>query len=161
MTAESIKPQYLTQSNKPLTKSKPRTKTYKPPTPRQEKILTLQSQHPNASGREIARLANTDHTYTIEVLKRYGLTNESIQGYKQHRADILSGLQHRLLSSITQQDIEKSPLGSRILAACQIYDKERIELGKSTNNTIVLHESVERINALRDKVNLFDEGEQD
>ena len=100
-------------------------------TPKQKQIISLHKQHPNASGREIARRAGTDPSYTIGVLQRYGFIDKNIQDYKAHRADILAGLQQRIISSITTKDIEKAPVGSRILAIAQLYDKERLERGLS------------------------------
>lgn len=93
-------------------------------TPKQEKILTLKTQNPNATGTEIAKLANADVSYTIEILERYGLTSKKIDDYKANRADIWAGLQHRLLSSINQADIEKATIQQRIVSAGIAHDKE-------------------------------------
>jgi ribosome-binding ATPase YchF (GTP1/OBG family) len=156
MTAESIKPKQLTtKTTRKLAKSNRKL------TPKQIIILDTKTQHPDLTTRQIAAIAKTNHSNVIQCLARYGLKQNEITDYKSHRSEIFAGLQHKLLSSITTEDIQKTPVGSRILAACQIYDKERIELGKSTSHNIVLHESVERIQALRDKINLFDEGEND
>jgi hypothetical protein len=45
---------------------------------------------------------------------------------------VLAGLQDRLLSSITDEDIKRASLLQRITAMGVIYDKERIELGLVT-----------------------------
>ena len=124
MTAEKIKKD----------KSKQLTKI----TPKQRQIINLHNQHPNASGREIARLAKADPSYTIDILQRYGLIEQSISDYKTHRADILAGLQHRIISSITDEDIQKAPMGSRVLAAAQLYDKERLERGQGSGDKPML-----------------------
>ena len=121
MTAESVKRNKLTKV-----------------TPKQKHIINLHNQYPNASGREIARLANADPSYTLDILQRYGLIEQVTSDYKVHRADILAGLQHRLISSITHEDIKKAPLGSRILAAAQLYDKERIERGLSNGDQPIM-----------------------
>ena len=107
-------------------------------TPKQRQIINLHNQHPNASGREIARLAKADPSYTIDILQRYGLIEQSISDYKTHRADILAGLQHRIISSITDEDIQKAPMGSRVLAAAQLYDKERLERGQGSGDKPML-----------------------
>lgn len=150
MTAESIK-------QKPITK----TTTKRPRTPKAELIIKTAQDHPDLTTREIGAIADCSHVNVITTLKRYGINHNNLQRYKTNRADILAGLQERLLSSITLEDIQKAPLGSRVLAACQIYDKERLELNKSTSNSAIIHDSVERINQLRDKINLFDEGESE
>jgi hypothetical protein len=43
-------------------------------------------------------------------------------------------MQSKLLSSITDAEIKKAPVGSRILAVAQLYDKERLERSLSTSN---------------------------
>jgi hypothetical protein len=57
--------------------------------------------------------------------------------YKTHRADILSGLQAKLLAQVDDARLKKAPAGSLVLAACQLYDKERLERGQSTANISV------------------------
>ena len=129
-------------------KKHPLTKT----TPKQRQIINLHNQHPNASGREIARIANADPSYTIEILQRYGLIEKNTQEFKENRADIFAGVQDKLLASITEEDIKKTPLGSRILAACQIYDKERLERGQSTANIANNHSISESLQESIDKI---------
>jgi hypothetical protein len=119
-----------THKNKP-----PRlTKPPKPPTAKQELILAIQTKQPTITRRALAKQANTSFNYVQEVLQRYGLTKQTIDDFNQNKSDVLAGLQHRLLSNITQQEIEKAPLGSKILAACQLYDKQRLQDGQSTSN---------------------------
>ena len=130
-------------------KIKPAHKHTKSPTPKQEKILTLKTQHPEASSNAIAKMAGSDTSYTIEVLQRYGLIQQNVNDYKNHRADILSGLQHRLISSITQDEIQKSPIGTRVLAACQLYDKERLERGMSSENIQLIHADIAKIKGMQ------------
>lgn len=50
--------------------------------------------------------------------------------YKEKRADILALMQQKMLYSLTDKDIKRMPGGSRVLAMCQLYDKERIERGQ-------------------------------
>ena len=65
--------------------------------------------------------------------------------WQDHRADILANLQLRLLSFIDDEKLKKTPVGSLVLAACQLYDKERIEKGLSTANLSVLMSDIEAI----------------
>lgn len=150
MTAESIKPNTITKT----TKRKPRT-------PKTELIIKTAQEHPDLTTRQIGAIADCSHVNVITTLKRYGIDHNQLAAYKSNRADIFAGLQHRLISSITDEDLQKAPMGSRILAACQIYDKERIETGKSTNNIAVLHDTVSKVKEMQDKISLFDEGEID
>jgi len=104
----------------------------KPPTAKQRKILAIKAEHPDLGVRDIATLADVSHPHVIATLQRYGVDQGQVEAYKSHRGDILAGLQHRLLVSVTDEDIKKAPLGSRILAAAQLYDKERLERGQAT-----------------------------
>jgi hypothetical protein len=123
MTAESVKTKVNGQAIR---------------TAKQEQIITLHTQQPTASMREIARQSDSDTSYVIEVLQRYGLIQQNIKDYKSNRADVFAGLQHRLIKSITDEDIKKAPLGSRVLAVAQLYDKERLENDLSTSNSAVI-----------------------
>lgn len=116
----------------------PATKATKPPTAKQQAILKTKQEHPDLTTREIAAICDTGHTHVIATFQRYGVNQQHINDYKANRADILAGLQHRLLASVTDADIQKSPMGSRVLAAAQLYDKERLERGQSTDNVNVL-----------------------
>jgi len=118
------------------------------PTPKQEQIIALQTEHPHITRRELAKQADTSTSYVQEVLERYNLTKQNIDDFKDNRADVFAGLQHRIISSITEQDIQKAPMGSRVLAAAQLYDKERIERGLSTENVSyhVVTEDISKVN---------------
>jgi hypothetical protein len=114
--------------------TKPTTKASRKPTSKQVSILKTKQEHPDLTTREIAAICDTGHSHVIATLQRYGIDRTHVEDYKKHRADILAGLQHRLLISVTDEDIKKSPMGSRILAAAQLFDKERLQLDLSTAN---------------------------
>ena len=119
------------------TKPQRTTATTKGPTPKQVKILTVKAQHPDLTTRQIATLADTGHTHVIATLQRYGVDQGQVESYKQHRADLLAGIQSRILSTVTDDDIKKANLYQRVTAAAILYDKERLERGQSTSNTAV------------------------
>ncbi|MFA5385418.1 MAG: hypothetical protein WC364_12320 [Eubacteriales bacterium] len=125
MAAETIKKNQIT---------KPKNKKTNQPTIKQQKILQIKSEHPDLTVRQIAVLADAGHPHVVQTLQRYGINQTHLDDYKTHRADILAGLQHRLLTSVTDEDIKKTPLGSRVLAAAQLIDKERLERGQTTTN---------------------------
>ncbi len=112
-------------------------------------IIKTKSEHPDLTTREIAAVAKCSHVNVIETLKRYGIERQPTEDFINHRADVFAGLQHRILKSITDEDIEKSPLGSRVLAVAQIYDKERLERGQSTDNVNVLVAGLRELQARR------------
>ena len=107
-------------------------------TPKQKQILAAFTEQPQATMRQLAKYTQSSVSTVHEVLQRYGITRNYIEEFKTNRADIFAGLQSRLISSISEQDIQKAPLGSRILAAAQLYDKERLERGQSTDKQPVL-----------------------
>lgn len=102
------------------------------PTKKQENILTTKQSHPDLNTVEIATLCNTDHSHVVKTLQRYGIDYGVVPDYEKHRAQIFSGMQHRLLSSITDEDIQKTPAIQRLTGAAILYDKERLERGQST-----------------------------
>lgn len=110
--------------------SKPTTKT----TAKQQHIIEVKTQNPTLTVRQIAKICDTGHSHVVQTLQRYNISQAEVEDFKANRADILAGLQHRLIKSVTEEDIKKAPLGSRVLAAAQLYDKERLEVGKTTSN---------------------------
>lgn len=64
------------------------------------------------------------------------------QVFIDHRADILAHTQLRLLSELDDERLKKAPAGSLVLAACQLYDKERLERGMSTQNLASIHADI-------------------
>ncbi len=126
--------------------------THKPhkarrPSVKQQLILQTKMEHPDLNTIEIAAIASTDHSHVVKTLQRYGADYGAVKDFKQHRAEIFAGISHRLASSITQQDIEKTPLGSRIMAMGILYDKERLESGLSTANMATLHGDIAALRA--------------
>lgn len=120
------------------------------PTPKQHAIIKAASKHQDLSTRAIGKLAGADHSTVVRTLAAYGINKDEAEAYKHYRADILAGLQHRLLSSCTDDDIKKAPMGSRVLAAAQLYDKERLERGQSTENVAQITALIDRIRAQDD-----------
>jgi predicted transcriptional regulator len=110
----------------------------RPRSARANKIIELKETNPALTVREIATLTNCDHSNVVRVLQRYGIVAQEVNEFKDHRAEVLAGLQHRLIQSITSEDIKKAPLGTRVLAAAQLYDKERIERGLSNGDQPIM-----------------------
>jgi hypothetical protein len=119
------------------------TKPTKQPTHKQAVILKTKREHPTLTTREIAAIAETGHSHVIDTLRRYGIDTTHLDQYKRHRADIFAGLQHRMLISVTNDDIQKTPAIQRITGAAILYDKERLERGQSTVNLAQLVAHVE------------------
>jgi hypothetical protein len=125
------------------------TKPTKPLTVKQRKVLATKADHPELTTRQIGKLADCSHVSVINTLDKYGIKNEEVKLFRKDRSNILDGMQSRLLASVTDEDIKKAPLGTRILAACQLYDKSRIEAGKSVDNIMLVLDSVQQIRAMQ------------
>lgn len=108
------------------------------PVDRQAVIDTFQKA-PQLSHSEIATLNDCDRTTVCKILTDYRIEKAELEEFKSNRADILAGLQLRLTKTITDEEIKKAPLGTRILASCQLYDKERIERGQSIGQDIQIN----------------------
>ena len=83
------------------------------------------------------------------------LPTEDTDIYRSKRGDILAEMQRKILDSIDYHDIKKSPLGSRIVSAGILYDKERLERGLPTSilSSLSDDELDKRLVALREAVN--------
>jgi len=117
---------------KKVTKTTPRRGS-KAPT-----IIDIATKHPDLGPTEIAKMADCSHVNVITTLQRYGINQNAVEGYKNHRAEILAGMQEKILNTITEQDIKGVPLNLRVLSYGILYDKERLERGQSTDNQSVI-----------------------
>ena len=77
---------------------------------------------------------NCDKSNITDHLKRNGIVPGYLKDYKKHRADILALTQHKLLKSISTDDLKKASLSQKVMGYGILYDKERLELGQSTEN---------------------------
>jgi hypothetical protein len=103
---------------------------------------------------EIAALQGVDRSTVRRFLARMEPELEAVEGFKRGRADVLARLQiksldaqERLLDSLTDEVLgaltvhQKSVLlNSLNVQAGTLYDKERLEAGKSTLNVSSLGE---------------------
>ena len=81
------------------------------------------------------------------------LPTEATKTYQEHRADILSNLQLKLLSNLDDDRLKKASAFQLVGAAGLLYDKERLERGQSTENIAQIHGDIAKIKeAMRNKV---------
>ena len=117
-------------------KTKPKTKV-KIRAPRKgtksEAILTLATTTP-ASAPVIAGQLNTSIQHVQQVCQRYGINLQATESFRKQRADILSGMQERILHSVDLEAINNASLMQRAATFGILYDKERLERGQSTAN---------------------------
>jgi hypothetical protein len=98
-----------------------------------EAILTLATTTP-ANQIQIAESVNCSKQAVNQTLERYGIDYNHAENYKKRRAEIFAGLQARILESIDATDIKDASVLQRVTAAGILYDKERLETGKTTAN---------------------------
>jgi len=103
------------------------------------------------NNRQIADTLGCSKQNISSRLKQYEHEIKGLKVYKDHRADIFALEQKRLLDSIDDKDIKKTPIAARMTSFGILYDKERLERGESTENVAVLMKTVYEIRAERKK----------
>lgn len=103
-----------------------------------KRIIEIAKKHPDAPKREIARRAGVDKATVDRALVKYGIRQADVAVYVDNRAAIFQGMQSRLLTSITDEDIAKMSGKDRMIGLGVLYDKERLETGQSTANVASL-----------------------
>lgn len=68
-----------------------------------------------------------------------------IKSFRENKDHVYERLQHDILKSISEEDIKKSPMGSRVLAIAQIEDKIRAIRGQSHINIMQIVAHIEAI----------------
>lgn len=112
-----------------------------------EAILTLATTTP-ARPIEIAESVNCSRAAVTLALQRYGIEPNTVESYKKNRAEIFAGLQAKILSTVSMDDIKDASLLQRATAAGILYDKERLETGRSTGNIAILIAQIEELQGL-------------
>lgn len=93
-----------------------------------EAIIDLKSK--NLSNSQIAKLLNCNPSNITHRIKDIDITKQ----YINNRSLVFAYHQHKIISSITPDDIKKANLRDKIISAGVLYDKERLESGLSTQN---------------------------
>jgi len=101
---------------------------------KKSEIVRLAKINPNLSQQQIGQIVDCDQAYVSRVLKRYGVAQDKTDEFKQLRADILAGVQSKLIESIDTDDLSKVSLRDKVVCFGILNDKERLERGLSTQN---------------------------
>jgi len=107
-------------------------------------IVRLKVANPDLTHAEIGKIVGRDRSVVTRCLQRYNIEKERVSSYRKLRETILAGLQDKILSNITEENIADAGLKEKVLSASILYDKERLETNKSTQN-IALSKSVEKL----------------
>jgi len=101
-----------------------------------ETIIELKTKHdPPLSDTQIANLLNCSKQNINQRLKDYRDDIQGLPAFKKNRADILALTQSRIINSLTNKDIQKTPAVQRATMFGIFYDKERLERGQATEIT--------------------------
>lgn len=120
-------------------------------------IIEVATSNPGLSSSEIGKIVGCSHVNVVNTLHRYGIDIQATDDYKSKRADVFAGLQQRILSSITDDAIKKTPAIQLVTAASILYDKERLERGESTQNISVLVGAIKDLQAMRQAQDINDD----
>lgn len=134
MAAQAVKP------NKP----------YKPRSPKTRAIVRLKTEQPTLTTRQIGAIVGCSHVNVYETLQRYNIDHSRVHGYKANRSEIFAGIQERVVSTLTVDDIKGASVRDRAILLGTIYDKERLERGQATQIT----DSRQLTGSLRDLVDV-------
>ncbi len=83
---------------------------------------------------EIAKLTGCSRQNVQQRLEAAEYSKEDLENFKKHRGDAFAHFQSLLLNSLTPEAIKGMPPYQRIIGLSVLYDKERLERGKSTEN---------------------------
>ena len=86
---------------------------------------------------------------TIHYKLKDLLPTPETKTYRENRADILANIQLKLLNQLDEDRLKKMPAASAVLAACQLYDKERLERGMSSENIQLIHADIAKIKGIQ------------
>jgi hypothetical protein len=99
-----------------------------------QEIITTALTNPNLTQDQIGALTNVDRSTVSRLLADYRIVKDNVDFYKENRADIFAGIQQKILTGITDAELQKAPVQVKMMALGVIYDKERLERGQSTEN---------------------------
>lgn len=83
---------------------------------------------------ECARDLEMSTTAVTNALDKENIRPGYLKLYKDHKANVLALMQKKILDSVSIEDLEKASLAQKMMGYGILYDKERLELGKSTQN---------------------------
>ena len=97
-----------------------------------EAILTLTATTP-ATATQIAHQVSSPKQYVYDVLERYGIEPNTLESFKNTRADTFAAIQAKIVESLSPDAIKAASVKDRTILLGTIYDKERLERGQATS----------------------------
>ena len=108
-----------------------------------ETIIELRKK--NLSCSQIATLLKCNPSNITRRLKTIDEAIETTNHYRSNRGFLLSLEQNRIRHSITNADLKRAGLRDKVISIGVLFDKERLEEGKSTENIASIHSAIEAI----------------
>lgn len=96
---------------------------------------------------QVASIVGCSKANVLLRLQSRDLQVDDIETFKDNESQVLTQLRHRIISSITDDEIKKAPLATKAMVYGIAYDKYRLETGQSTQN-IDTHATQLNINQL-------------
>ena len=90
------------------------------------------------SNQEVADLVGCSKENVRNRLDACGYNPERLKNFSRNRADVFAHIQSQLLNSLSPDAINAMLPHHRVLSSAILYDKERLERGKSTANINVV-----------------------
>ena len=87
---------------------------------------------------DIATIVGCSKQNVWERLQTVGYDDVDLDSFNNSRADILAFVQSKLINSLDSDAIKEMQPYQRVVATGILYDKERLERGKSTSNINVV-----------------------
>ena len=109
-----------------------------------KEIVKLKFNNPNMSLSEIGQIVGRHKSNVMRCLREHEIDTKRVDSFRRMRADLLSSAQSEMLDNINPEKMEKASLKDLSIAFSILYDKERLETGKSTQN-LALSKIVEMV----------------
>ena len=98
---------------------------------------------------EIAKILNCERSNITKRRLDAGLYSADLKRFKDNRAEILAGLQSRVVNQLTDAKLEKASAYQLIGMLALLFDKERAERGKDIQALVGLAEVLGSLHKLR------------
>lgn len=121
-----------------------------------EKIIALRKK--NLHHHEIAKILGCARETVTRRLLEADL--EGLTDYENNEATILAHQRRRILSSITEKDLEKASLSQKVISTAVLIEKQRLLEDKSTHNASI-HISVEHQRIVQEVIDRIVQAEID
>ena len=120
-----------------------------------KKAVALKLRYPELSESQIAARVGCSPANVHQALSKFlgnDITEDEHKDFNEHQADVLSRVKHRIIRSISKEDIEKASLLQRATAFGILHDKEQVLRGNATSiGVTVLLDAVQAIREMRSK----------